>query len=228
MRVATWNINGLRARLDYLRFWLQARKPDVVGLQELKITDDEFPTEFFSELGYHATTYGQKAWNGVAVLSLRPAEVLERGLPGEDEFGSRLLRVKVDDLQFTTVYCPERQRTRPRRFPEEARVVRFAVALLGNAGPQRAGGVCAATSTSCRRRSTRWLTGDTDDLIFHTKAERDRFAALLDLGLADLFRASPSRQAGVLVVGLPRRRIPQRARAADRHGAGNGARSRSA
>ncbi len=85
---------------------LHARKPDVVGLQEIKITDEEFPTEFFTELGYHMTTYGQKAWNGVAVLSRSPAEVLDRGLPGEEAFGSRLLRVKVDDLQFTTVYCP--------------------------------------------------------------------------------------------------------------------------
>ena len=63
-------------------------------------------TQFFTDLGYHVATYGQKAWNGVAVLSRNPAEVLDRGLPGEDAFGSRLLRVKVDDLHFTTVYCP--------------------------------------------------------------------------------------------------------------------------
>ena len=134
MRVATWNINGLRARLDYLRLWLAARKPDVVGLQEIKITDDEFPTGFFNDLGYHVATYGQKAWNGVAVLSRNPAEVLERGLPGEETYGARLLRVKVDDLSFHNGLLSERKRPRSRRLPEQTRMVRFAAALLGRAG----------------------------------------------------------------------------------------------
>ena len=115
MRVATWNINGLRARLDYLRLWLDARRPDVVGLQEIKITDEEFPTGFFTDLGYHVATYGQKAWNGVAVLSRNPAQVLDRGLPGEDAFGSRLLREQAAYPLLEFANEPNRRyRPRPR------------------------------------------------------------------------------------------------------------------
>ena len=74
MRIATWNVNGLRARMDFVTHWLQSRAPDVVGLQELKLSDEAFPHEEFQALGYHALVHGQKAWNGVAVLSRSPAE----------------------------------------------------------------------------------------------------------------------------------------------------------
>ena len=187
MRVATWNINGLRARLDYLRLWLAARKPDVVGLQEIKITDDEFPTGFFNDLGYHVATYGQKAWNGVAVLSRNPAEVLERGLPGEETYGARLLRVKVDDLHFTTVYCPNGKDLGHDDFP--SKLAWFDSLLRYWAAQDR-----AASAVLCGDFNVvptdldSWIEGDTSELIFHTKAERDRYAALLELGFVDLFR----------------------------------------
>jgi len=105
MRVATWNVNGLRARFDFVTHWLRARAPDVVGLQELKLSDEQFPHEAFAELGYRAETYGQKAWNGVAVLTREPAEVLQRGLPGQEAFGARLLTVQISGLVFTTLFA---------------------------------------------------------------------------------------------------------------------------
>ena len=111
MKLATWNVNGMKARLDFMRLWLADRAPDVVGLQELKLTDETFPHEAFAELGYRALTHGQKSWNGVAVLSKLPMEAVQVGLPGQEDFGSRLLTVRIDDgsadgLQFTTLYCP--------------------------------------------------------------------------------------------------------------------------
>ena len=106
MRVATWNVNGLRARFDFVAHWLRERAPDVVGLQELKLSDEQFPHEAFGELGYRAAAHGQKAWNGVAVLTREPSEVLQRGLPGQEAFGARLLTVRVADLVFTSIYCP--------------------------------------------------------------------------------------------------------------------------
>ena len=69
MRVATWNVNGLRARLEFVLAWLEERKPDVVGLQELKMTDEQFPMDAFHDVGYQVQTHGQKAWNGVAILT---------------------------------------------------------------------------------------------------------------------------------------------------------------
>jgi len=106
MRIATWNINGLRARLELVKRWLIERQPDVVGFQELKTLTEEFPHDAFLEIGYHALVHGEKAWNGVAILTRAPAELVQTGLPGETGFGSRLLTARIQDLEFTTVYCP--------------------------------------------------------------------------------------------------------------------------
>lgn len=84
MKIATWNINGIKARIDNLRQWLSDFSPDVVCLQEIKSVDEGFPRLEIEALGYHVETHGQKGFNGVAILSkLRPEDVL-RGLPGED------------------------------------------------------------------------------------------------------------------------------------------------
>jgi exodeoxyribonuclease-3 len=187
MRIATWNITGLRARLDFLRLWLQARSPDVVGLQELKITDEEFPVEFFAELGYHAVTHGQKAWNGVAILSREPAEVRQRGLPGEADAGARLLSVAVGDVQVTTVYCPNGKDVEHDDFPLK---LRWFDALLDHwAGLPRDGCtlLCGDFNVVPSALDS-WLGARGEGHIFHTAAERQRFAALLELGLYDLFR----------------------------------------
>ena len=109
MKVATWNVNGMKARLDFMRLWLADRSPDVVGLQELKLTDDTFPHDVFAELGYQAVTHGQKSWNGVAILSREPVEVTQVGLPGQDELGARLIELMRDGVlngfgQFGTVH----------------------------------------------------------------------------------------------------------------------------
>ena len=107
MRIATWNINGLRARLDFIKLWLEARQPNVVGLQELKTPTEDFPHDFFAELGYRALVHGQKSWNGVAILTNMDAEHRQSGLPGEEAWGARLITAEIEGgLEFTTVYCP--------------------------------------------------------------------------------------------------------------------------
>lgn len=84
MRVATWNINGVRARLETLLAWLSDGAPDVALLQEIKIQDKDFPREEVERLGYRVETHGQKGFNGVAVLSRLPLEDVARGLPGDE------------------------------------------------------------------------------------------------------------------------------------------------
>jgi exodeoxyribonuclease-3 len=195
MRIATWNINGLRARLDFLRLWLEARQPDVVGLQELKITDEEFPAAAFEELGYHAVTHGQKAWNGVAILAREPAELLQRGLPGEADAGARLLSVGVRDVRVTTVYCPNGKDVDHGDFPLK---LRWFDALLDHwAGqPRDACAVLCGDFNIVPGALDSWLGERGAGQIFHTDAERARFAALLELGLHDLFREKyPEQQA---------------------------------
>ncbi|WP_428516441.1 exodeoxyribonuclease III [Roseovarius sp.] len=85
MKIASFNINGIKARLDALTNWLDEAQPDVAVLQEIKTVDEGFPHAPFEERGYNVETHGQKGFNGVAILSKRPLEDVQRGLPGEDE-----------------------------------------------------------------------------------------------------------------------------------------------
>ena len=87
MRIATWNVNSVNARLPTVLAWLQAAQPDVVCFQEIKTVDEKFPREPFESLGYNVEVYGQKSYNGVALLSKLPVSDVRRGLPGSDELG---------------------------------------------------------------------------------------------------------------------------------------------
>src|SRR5579862_2515984 len=81
MKIATWNVNSVKARLPLLTRWLDMAKPDVALLQEIKCLESDFPALEIKGLGYHAALVGQKSYNGVAVLSRRPMTVVERALP---------------------------------------------------------------------------------------------------------------------------------------------------
>jgi exodeoxyribonuclease-3 len=108
MRIATYNVNGIGARLPVLLRWLEETKPDVVCLQELKAPQEKFPEPSITGAGYHAIWHGQKSWNGVAILarSGKPAEV-RRGLPGDDEdTHSRYIEATVDGIVIGCLYLP--------------------------------------------------------------------------------------------------------------------------
>ena len=188
MRIATWNINGLRARLDFLLYWLRARQPDVVGLQELKLTDEQFPHEVFEAEGYRAITHGQKAWNGVAILSRQPIDGVRRGLPGQEEFGARLVTARVEGLSFTTVYCPNGKQVGHEDFPRKLAWLDDLAAHLEGSQPRQESAVLCGDFNICPGPLDSWNEEVLRGKIFHTEDERRRFDNLLDLGLADIFR----------------------------------------
>lgn len=196
MRIATWNVNGLRARMDYLMLWLEQRQPDVVGLQELKVTDDQFPFAAFEALGYQALVHGEKAWNGVAILSKEPAELLHQGLGGQDGFGSRLLSVRVGGLVFETVYCPNGKTLDHDDFPKK---LAWFDSLLdhwqAHHDPAAATVLCGDFNIVPAAPDS-WRGAAGDGTLFHTQEERSRLERLMDLGLEDLFRrCHPDREA---------------------------------
>lgn len=84
MRIATWNVNSINARLERVLEWFKDASPDVACLQEIKCIDEKFPSEAFESLGYNVAVHGQKTYNGVAMLSKYPMEDIRRGLPGDD------------------------------------------------------------------------------------------------------------------------------------------------
>jgi exodeoxyribonuclease III len=111
MKIATWNVNSVKARLDTVLAWLKEAGPDVVCLQEIKTTNESFPADAFGSLGYNCAVHGQKSYNGVAILSKRPPEDVIRGLPGgEDDDHARYIEAIVPSdsgvVRVASVYAP--------------------------------------------------------------------------------------------------------------------------
>lgn len=105
MLIATWNVNSIRVRLPQLLDWLSMAKPDVVCLQETKIVTDDFPFDAIGQAGYEAAAWGQKTYNGVAVLSKLPIEEVVEGFPGE-EGQARLIETVIEGVHVISAYCP--------------------------------------------------------------------------------------------------------------------------
>lgn len=196
MRVATWNVNGLRSRLEFVKIWLAEREPDLVALQELKLETDKFPHRELEALGYRAAVHGQKAWNGVAVLSRHELEVVQKGLPGQEELGSRLLTVAVGEFHFTSLYCPNGKSVDHADFPRKLSWFEsLADHLEGSELPSKPGIVCGDFNI-CPAPLDSWNEAGKKGKIFHTAEERSRFGALMALGYDDLYRREhPDRQA---------------------------------
>jgi exodeoxyribonuclease-3 len=110
MRIATWNVNSVNARLETVLKWFEAAQPDVACLQEIKCVDEKFPAEAFERLGYNLAIHGQKSYNGVALLSKTPIEDVRRGLPdGEGDDQARYVEAVISGrspVRVASIYLP--------------------------------------------------------------------------------------------------------------------------
>jgi len=105
MRIASWNVNSIRARTEHVRKWLERTNVDVLLLQELK--GSEFPAAVFEELGYHSAAVTQKTYNGVAILSRTPMEIISKTLLGDElDSHARFLEVMIEGLRLVNIYLP--------------------------------------------------------------------------------------------------------------------------
>ncbi|MDR3393487.1 MAG: exodeoxyribonuclease III [Parasulfuritortus sp.] len=109
MKIATWNVNSLKVRLPHLLDWLATERPDVVCLQETKLTDDNFPAAELEKAGYRSTYSGQKTYNGVAILSRLVAGDIVTGIPGFSDEQKRVLAATVDGTRIICLYIPNGQ-----------------------------------------------------------------------------------------------------------------------
>src|SRR5665647_641838 len=109
MKLATWNINSLTVRLPQVLDWLAAHPVDVLVLQELKLTDDKFPFEAFTQAGYQAQCFGQKTYNGVALISSTPASNVVRNIPGFADDMARVISADVAGIRVIGAYFPNGQ-----------------------------------------------------------------------------------------------------------------------
>ena len=110
MRIATWNVNSVNARIETVVAWFKAAAPDVACLQEIKCVDEAFPRAAFEDLGYTVAVHGQKSYNGVALISRTPLEDVRRGLPGDDgDDHARYLEAVVSGprpIRVASIYLP--------------------------------------------------------------------------------------------------------------------------
>jgi exodeoxyribonuclease-3 len=109
VKLATWNVNSLAIRLPRLVDWLAANQPDIIGLQETKLEDARFPALEIAATGYQATFYGQRTYNGVAILSKEPASEVRADMPEFPDDHRRVLAATVAGIRFVCFYVPNGQ-----------------------------------------------------------------------------------------------------------------------
>lgn len=190
MRIATYNINGLNARLPVLLRWLEEKQYDVACLQELKSPQERFPSEALKELGYEAVWHGQKSWNGVAVLvrGTSPVEV-QRGLPNDpDETQSRYLEVDAGGVRVVCLYLPNGNPAPGLRFEYKLRwmeqLIHRAARLMDSGLPVvLAGDFNVIPTARDVYKPERW----TEDALFR-KETRSAFERLIAQGWTDAVR----------------------------------------
>ncbi|MDR7125363.1 exodeoxyribonuclease III [Pseudotabrizicola sp. 4114] len=193
MLIATFNINGIKARIDALPRWLTTAKPDVVCLQEIKSVDEGFPRAMFEDMGYRVETHGQKGFNGVALLSRLPLEDVTRGLPGDDaDAQSRWIEATVmapRPVRVCGLYLPNGNPAPGPKYDYKlgwmARMEARVRALLALEEPfVCAGDYNVIPQTEDAARPDAWVT----DALFLPQT-RQAYRRLLNLGLLDAFRA---------------------------------------
>jgi exodeoxyribonuclease-3 len=189
MRLATWNVNSVRARLPRLLEWLAATGPDVVCLQETKCAADGFPAQEVAELGYASAAHGDGRWNGVAVLSRVGLDDVTRGLPKEPGFPepeARAIGVTCAGLRVWSVYVPN---GRTPDSPHYAYKLQWLATLrdtvAGELGPGRALAVCGDFNVAPTDADV-WDPALFVNSTHVTGPERQALTEILDLGLTDV------------------------------------------
>jgi len=117
MIIATWNVNSLTVRLEQLLDWMKDNKPNIICLQETKSVDEKFPGDRFESLGYHCEFFGEKTYNGVAIISDKPLGNIQKGFVGESPSSAkRLIGAEVDDIKILNTYIPNGQAVGSEKF----------------------------------------------------------------------------------------------------------------
>ncbi len=195
MRITTWNVNSVKQRLAHLLDFLREAQPDILCLQELKCQDDAFPAAEIESIGYNLAVHGQKAFNGVAILSKYPLEDVRRGLPGDEaDVQSRYVEAVVSRpdgaVRVASIYLPNGNPLGTEKFPYKLawmeRLRLHAKALLAyEEFLVLAGDYNVIPEERDARNPEDWR----NDALFQPES-RAKFRALQALGLTDALRAS--------------------------------------
>ena len=188
MKIASWNVNSLKVRLPQVLQWLESEKPDIIGLQETKLTDELFPRNEIEAAGYRVLFSGQKTYNGVALLSREEATDPITDLPGLDDPQRRVLGATVNGVRFLNLYVPNGQEVGSDKYAykldwiEKLQAhVRAQLEIHENVV------IVGDFNIAPEDRDVYDPAGWADSVLF-SPPEREAFRRLLDVGLADAFR----------------------------------------
>jgi exodeoxyribonuclease-3 len=190
MKIATWNVNSIRARLSHLLDWLESAAPDALLLQETKVEDEGFPRLEIEAAGYRVAFHGQKSYNGVAIISRQPVEDIKIGLPGDpNDAQARYIEATLDGIRLCGLYLPNGNPVESEKFPYKLawmeRLIARTRELIAADQPFLLGGDFNVIPSDFDVFDPKLFANDA-----LTRPEtRARFRALLHLGLTDSFRA---------------------------------------
>jgi len=190
MRIATWNVNSLRVRLEHVKRWAEQARPDVICLQETKVEDDKFPTEELAALGFeHQAFIGEKTYNGVAILSKQPLDDVQKGLSDDTEDPQpRFIAATTGGVRVLCCYVPMGTKIGSKQFSYKLawlsrlkREVRAALAQTEQV-------VVVGDMNVALEDLDVWDPFEADGKILFHPAERDALKRVLSTGLVDAYR----------------------------------------
>ena len=188
MRIASWNVNSIRARIEPVTKWLEKSNPDILLMQELK--GSEFPSAYFKDLGYESAAVTQKTYNGVAILSRYPIETIGTTLKGDEaDSHARFLDTRIEGIRIINIYLPNGNPIGTDKFAYKLawmdRLSSFMTDLIRSDEPALIGGDfnVIPEDIDCHKPSY-WIR----DALFQPES-RARYRSLLTLGYADAFRS---------------------------------------
>jgi exodeoxyribonuclease III len=189
MKIAAWNVNSVRARLDHLARWITAFQPDVVLLQELKCADDAFPHLEVQALGYQAAVHGQKSYNGVAILTRTPPVAVRPGLPGFSDDQARYLEADLaNGLTVASVYVPNGMDLASAKFTYKLDFYAALARHLAHVRQQEIPYLLGGDFNVCRDDADVYDPDKWRGRIHFSLPERRALRTLLHVGFSDSFR----------------------------------------
>jgi exodeoxyribonuclease-3 len=191
VKIATWNVNSLRAREDLVLDWLEANEPDALCMQETKVTDQEFPEDGFGDLDYEVVFHGQSNYNGVAIAVRgdEPADV-RKGFDGDgDDSDRRVIAARVEDIHLVNIYLPNGQAVDGDKYAYKLEWMKELRAFLdAHFDPRAPVVLCGDFNIAPSDLDHHWPASDRRRL-FTTPEERAAYAHIVDFGFVDAFRA---------------------------------------
>ncbi len=188
MKIVSWNVNSLNVRLAHVLQLLEQEQPDVLALQETKLTDDKFPLEAIQAAGYQAAFAGQKTYNGVCLLTRLPATAVITDMPGLDDPQRRLLAANVGSVRMINVYIPNGQAVGSDKYAYKFRWLQAFRTYLDNELAQHEKVIVLGDFNIAPADRDVHDPGRWHEKIMCSTAEREWFQSLLDFGLTDTVR----------------------------------------